>query len=383
MDEPFSYLDQTSARVIEDFIEHYAELSDLNVPLRRDAINQLREKFPKFALLAAYALSNRAYAKDLDEAYKNIELYEKLRALNPGNAGVELESYRALDIDVMPKHEVAARITKMKKLMQENPDDASIAINLAGAIVDNGNSVEAITVLLEAVERWPQNYRAWWSLGWAVNKHAWQVRGNSFWRDVPERAKTRFKSLAILSDKILDQALKLNDRSPGLWNMKINTLGSIDGFSNEILEVFDKAVLIAPQNRSVYSSALNYSGQNWGGSVKARRHIIETAEKNNPDAVWPEVMRNRHIGDFERPERNYKMGELERYFWDLVDHPEAWKMALVLVFILLWAVYSIGKWMGRSEADSVYDESDYEETLNEYEASTIHHSSRPESRFRR
>ncbi len=370
-----------SLLALQSFVQEYAKILVLEPTPKRELIDQLQTQHPRFALLAAYVISNRSFAQNLDEAYEYIELYERLRKLNPKNAGIELDTYKALDISVMPKHKVAAKIKDMHTLVIENPHDPTMMIELATALLENGASLEGITVMLEAAQRWPENYRVWWTLGWAVNRHAWQVRGNSFWRDVPERAKDQFKALTPLADQIIDQALTLNSHNQRLWNMKINSLGSINGFSDELLEIFDKAVAEGPELKQIYSSTLNYSSKNWRGTPQARRHIIETAEKNNPDASWPKQMRNRYIDDFNRPITSKKMNKWERYFWDFYEHPDFWKFTLIIAFIFLWIVYSFGKWAGRKEIASDYyldEDEDEDESGKPY---TIERCNE-ESRFR-
>lgn len=352
-------------QAIEDFVSHYSELQALKGPLKRDLINQLQKQHPDFIILAIYALHNRAHANNLDEAYKNLELYEKLRSSHPGNAGVELESYRAMEIGALPKHEVAARINNIKNLVKANPHDPTIMINFADALVHNGNSLEGIATLLEATARWPDQYRAWWSLGWALNRHAWQVRGNSMWRDVPERAKGKFKTLSHLSDLAIDEALTLNPRNARLWNQKINTIGSINGFSEELMATFNKAIELAPNDKGIYDSAMNYSADKWGGNAKARRHILASASKNNPDAAWPVAMRN-HISldsdDSKGPLADTKAWQSLK---KLINHPDAWKLLIVFIGILLWLVYFLGKKSAQNEAEFRDNRSDYD-SRNDY-----------------
>ncbi len=286
---------------IEAFIANYTTISRLQGPLRRDKIRQLQEAHPNFVLLAIYALHNRTYARNLDDAYSNLDLYENLRNLHAGNAGVALESFRVMEVKALPKHKVARQLDKLKRLAGANSQDPTIMINCGDALVKNGDTHEAVTVMLEAAERWPDQYRTWWSLGWALNEHAWQIRGSSTWRDVPARARDEFKALTLLSDKAVDNALTLNSAHGGLWGMKINSLGSRDGFTEELLETFDKAIKLAPQMQYVYSTAMNYATDRWGGNAVARAHILETAETHNPDASWVEVMKREHGGDSVTP----------------------------------------------------------------------------------
>lgn len=338
-------------KAVDDFVLHYSEFKELKGPLKRDKINQLQKQYPDFILFAIYALQNRIYAQNLDEAYKNLELYKSLRTIHQGNVGVELASYRAMEIGVLPKHEASTLINGLKNLVKENPHGPTIMINFADALVENGNSLEGIAAILEAVERWPNHYRAWWSLGWALNQHAWQLRGNSNWRDVPERAKEKFKIISHMSDLAIDEALALNPRNAGLWKLKISTLGSMNGFSEKLMEAFDKAVQLTPKERGIYDSALNFAGQKWGGTTEARKYIIELAMTNNPDAVWPTALRSRNISDFTSSsepltineaeqylKKNLDVDEIKRYLDELVNTPNTWKVVVVFIGIMVWLV---------------------------------------------
>ena len=337
---------------IEDFISLYSELQELKGPLRRDKINQLREQHPDFVMFAIYALFNRIYAQNLDDAYKNLEQYESLRSGYQGNAGIALESYRAMEIDVLPKHKVATRLMDLKNLLKEQPNDPTLIVVLADALVNNGNSLEGIATLLEAVEHWPNFYRAWWSLGWALNKHSWQVRGDSMWRDVPEKAKKEFQTLSLLANLAIDEALTLNPLSAALWNLKINTLGAADGYSDELMGVFEKAVKLAPKEQSIYKNALNYSAKKWYGTAEARRHIIELAIQNNPEESWPVILRNRHLVDFEPPEKRLGANKFEQYLKYLIDHPHLWKVVIVFIVAAFWLTF----WLGRRSAGKQKEE---------------------------
>jgi hypothetical protein len=159
--------DKKSLRLqgIDDFILHYTELQEDNSPTKTDLINALQKQHPDFVLFGIYALHNRIYATSLDDAYKNLELYKTLRSQYPGNVGIELESYRAMEIESLPKHIVAARIKNLETLMNKNPQDPTIMINFADALVKNGISLDGIATMLEAVERWSGQFRAWWT--WA------------------------------------------------------------------------------------------------------------------------------------------------------------------------------------------------------------------------
>jgi len=332
-----------NAQAIQDFISLHAELKELKGPLRRDKINPLQQQYPDFLMFAIYALNNRVYARNLDDAYTNLELYKKLRSLFHGNAGLELESYRAMEIETLPKHKVTERLNGLKTLIKNNPHDPVFMIVYADGLINNGNSIDGLATLLEVIDRWPNHYRAWWSLGWGLNKHAWQIRGNSMWRDVPKLAKKQFSALSLLANLAIDEALTLNPNSAQLWNLKIRTLGATDGYSVELMRAFEKAAELSPSTKQIYSNALNFAGENWRGPAEARRHIIELAIQNNPDKSWPQKFKQRHISDFELPELKPDATEIDRLLMELINHPDAWKLLIIIIGAFTWFVYVLGK----------------------------------------
>ena len=144
-------------------------------------------------------------------------------------------------------------------------------INFANAYGEQGDVHEGISVALEVAERWPDNYRSWWSLGWLVSKHAWQVRGTTMWNQVPEPAQETFKLMSYLSDQIIDKAIAMNERNGQLWVMKLSGIGSNGGYSAELIATFNRAAEVAPTHEPIYSTTLNFSQNKWGGNAAARR----------------------------------------------------------------------------------------------------------------
>ena len=331
---------------IQAFIDNYTDLTELDRPLREEKIRQLRADHPDLALLAIYGLHARHYARNLDEAYTNLDYYQAVRSRFEANAGVELESYRVMEIESLPKHEVSRRLVDLQQLVTSNPQDPTMMIVYADALINNGETFEGVSVLLEAIDRWPEQYRVWWSLGWALNQHAWQVRGDSYWRDVPETAKQQFTMLSDFADRAIDTALSMNPYSAGLWNMKINSLGSKDGFTDEIIATFDKAVKLAPRDHRIYESALNFSTGKWGGNAMARKHIIEIAEKNNAGAYWVENMKKRHVVDLDNWEKRLGTSEIEIFIKEILDHPYGKYIGAIVALMILSVVF----YMGRSSA---------------------------------
>ncbi len=344
--EEIAYLEDRNTldyEAIEAFADNYGAIIRLEGRMKANKVGQLLEAHPDLPLLAVYAMHTRATPRDLDEAYRDLEANKTIRERFSPNAGVALESYRAIHPETLPKHDVSRNLDSLAKLVVANRQDPTFMINFADALIANGDAFKGLSVLLEAVDRWPRQYRAWWSLGWALNQLAWQIRGDSYWRDVPEQAKTEFTRLSEFADRAIDRALALNPRHPNLWGMKINTLGSRDGYTDELLETFDLAVAEAPHHRMIYANALHYSTANWGGHAAARLHILDTAEKNNPDAPWLEEMRKRHVMDLDNWEKRLGTSSLEIFVKELLDHPYGKYLALIIIVVVLITVYQMGR----------------------------------------
>lgn len=345
--QEMEYIEDRSAieiDAIETFLDNYHSLVKLEGLLQTQKVESLYDDHPNFPLLAVYRLHTRKYGQNLDEAYQNLELYKEIRSRFVGHAGVELESYRVMEIESMPKHEVSSRLTRLRDLVVRNPQDPTMMIVYADALIQNGQTFEGIGILLEVTDRWPGQYRGWWSLGWALNQHAWQVRGNDIWRNVPVKAQEVYTLLSDYSNLAVDKALSLNPYSPNLWNMKLNAIGSKDGFTDELLEVFDKAAEIAPRNRLIYENAMNYSLARWGGHASARLHIIETAEKNNPDSpAWLQSLKKRHVVDLDNWQKRLGTSAIENFIKAILDHPSGKYIGAVVIIVVLFVVFQMGR----------------------------------------
>ena len=362
--EQLKYLEDLSSLpdgAFNEFVLQYPEIYKAQGPLKRDKAQGLFERYPKFALAAIYTLQTRLNAKDLEQAYKNLELYEKFETQFSDHSGVVLQSYMATEIEMLPKHKLTRRLDKIKHWVSKNYQDPTVVVSYADMLVNNGNTLDAIALLAEGVEVWPEQYRLWWSLGWALNSHAWQVRGDTYWKDVPEKAKESYRILSELSDWAVDEALKLNPLNVKLWNMKLNALGSRDGFSDELIEMFDQAVVIDPSYRRLYDSAMNFSLSRWGGNAMARKHIIELAEKNNPEAPWVDRMKRTHAAELESWDDQLGNSPVENLIKELIGHPYAKWMAIIFGGGILLLVFYIGR---KSAFDEIceFDDSEAQET---------------------
>ncbi len=341
-----AYLEDPSTltpEALAAFAESYVDLNVMELIVRRDLLAELRAAHPQFAPFMLYALHAKSFPTNLREARENYEISNRARQDFPDHAGVALESFRTMDPTSLAEHEIEARLHGLRDLVAANPHDAMIMINYANAWGDQGDVHEGLSLSLEVAERWPENYRSWWGLGWLVSRHAWQVRGETMWADVPKPNRETFKLMSFLSDQIIDKALAMHDKNGALWVMKLSGIGSNGGYSAELISTFDTAASVAPTHEPVYATALNFSQNKWGGNAAARRHIIETAAANNPDAAWPRFMRQAHEADFAGLEGLADAVRDEFEIRRLLENPDFWRLlsAVIAAIIALLFFFSM------------------------------------------
>jgi hypothetical protein len=176
----------------------------------------------------------------------------------------------------------------------ERPGDPMPMVVLADTLVDNGYALGGVSLMREALLRWPRNYRAWWSTSYACVHYGWELRGTSFWRDVPEPAQRLFPLLREAADRAVDQALARHQELPELWVQKMMTVGQ---FGEEFMQAYRRAIELDPQNRRAYEMALNYTLPQWGGSREIQDEIWAQARERIHDPAWLEEMQARYRSD--------------------------------------------------------------------------------------
>lgn len=248
-------------------------------------------------LTAALYLYYMDPGSDLESYHGRLD---EVAAVFPEDAGIAftVARYRGYKDNARMLDE---KIIRLKQIAAKNPQDPTAMIVLGDVLAGSGRCIEAITVCMESLERWPDNYRAWWNISWALIEYAWQLRGTNFWQDVPDKAKRLFPKLKNLADKAADKALEMNADNADLWVLKMKTLGE---YSPELMESFHKAIRLDPNNRSAYETALNYTLPQWGGSYAAQEEVWNLAVKNNGGQKWLEEIRREYMVD---PPLTYKI----------------------------------------------------------------------------
>ncbi len=160
---------------------------------------------------------------------------------------------------------------------------------ISPAIDHHLGHASAVSVALEAVERWPNHYRTWWALSYALQNYAGLVRGTAYWKNVPEESRIRYSAIMQIADDCLSKALARHPEQGYLYEMKID-LDSHAG--RNWMTSFQRAAELIPHSRSLYQTAFNYARPQWGGTRDDMREIYKTALENNPDANWPTELRD-------------------------------------------------------------------------------------------
>jgi tetratricopeptide (TPR) repeat protein len=228
---------------------------------------------------------------DLNTYHKT--LYD-MQKIYPDDTGMELAVVRLIR-PAGNQSVLNEKISWLQKIVRNNPHDPTAMIVLADLLASNERSQEAIPVCIESLEQWPDNYRAWWNMGWALFEYAWQIRGHTYWQNVPEEAKDRFPLFLELANMAIDEALRLNPDVPELWVLKMRATGSTEGYSPEVMEYFQNAIRIDPQNTYAYLKALNVTLPKWGGTYEARKLVWDLAKKNITDEAQLKLVRNEYI----------------------------------------------------------------------------------------
>jgi hypothetical protein len=185
------------------------------------------------------------------------------------------------------------KLQRLRDLVAADRDNWMAMVLLAAFLADNGYQRDAVSLARESVRRWPDNYRAWWSLAYALQKLAWYYRGSDFSANTPERSREQFAEMLAMADPAADRALELHPDVAGLWRLKMDLH---PGYNAAMLAAYERALALAPNDYATYDYALNYAAPKWGGSFGAQIDIYEDAVENNPGVSWTNDLYAKHIG---------------------------------------------------------------------------------------
>ncbi len=169
----------------------------------------------------------------------------------------------------------------------ESPMDAQALGALAeGLYEEERNLLDSVSVITAALERFPRNYRFWWSLAYILNRAAADTRGSSMYGDINPDDREQFPLLNAKAALAVERGLQINPNSVGLWHMRMRVIGIEMGANQEFMEAFDRVIQIDPQYQAAYRTAFNYIGSEWGGTIQDQIKVIQAVVRNIPQDEW-------------------------------------------------------------------------------------------------
>jgi hypothetical protein len=164
-----------------------------------------------------------------------------------------------------------------------NPDGLSgPQYVVAGPVPHHPRFAAGLSLALAGYRAYPGDYRASWSLAYALSRYADSIRGA--YSRKPDHALDR---LPVLLEQFRQAATRAARSHPGVagireLQMTAAALNGLDWWSH-----FEEAIALSPNDPWLYRLAINYAGQPWGGTPELRARIYRLATANNPGADWP------------------------------------------------------------------------------------------------
>jgi hypothetical protein len=220
----------------------------------------------------------------------------------PGEPGIEFAVARYIGYRDRPML-FDKKVARLKKIVVERPQDPTPMLVLCDALGDTGYTLDALAVCRAALLRFPDSYRAWWSMGTALMHHAWMLRGTGYWNEVSAKGQRQFPVLKDFGGRAVSKALAINDYNSRLWSTRMWTIGD---YSPEFLEAFENSTRLDPNNRNAYELAIIYTAPQWGGSFDAQDEVLDRAREHITDEGWREYVEHMFVG--------------ERPFWQRAKH---------------------------------------------------------------
>lgn len=288
---------------LKDFTKLIADTANQS---REEAFLPVKKQWDRGIFLPSLANAYFYYIDPGEDLHSYLKLLDEVASAFPENVGIEFTVASYMGYKDAPDL-LDMKIKRLQKIIRENPQDPNAMIMLGDVLASSGYNLSALAVCIEALERWPDQYRAWWNISYALNQYAAQLRGRKFWADVPDKGKRMYPPLKDLAYKAVNKALNFNPDMADLWILKMR---SVAGFSPELMECFNNAIRLAPNNKYAYATALNFSLPQWGGSYEAQEVVWKLAVKNNPGQPWLQKIRKEYMKE---PPLSYKVFKLLSY----------------------------------------------------------------------
>ncbi len=265
-----------------------------------------RENRQSSALAAAYlvALSSHEKSGKVREAlpaitaaapaFGTVEVYGQLQRSQYSRLGVDTDAVQRL-IKVLAENpnNISAWLALSNAYIGEQvmyqEDSRGMRSVISPAIDHHLGYANGVAIALEAVRRWPNHHRTWWSLSYSLSAYAGLVRGTAYWKNVPDESRKRYKAIMSIAEECLNNAIKLHPQNGQLFELMIE----FDVHAGrDWMNSFRKSAALQPHQFTLYQTAFNYARPQWGGTRDEMREIYETALKNNSNEKWPTTLRD-------------------------------------------------------------------------------------------
>lgn len=290
-----SYLVNGIGFTESEFTDVINAINELNVTDNRrkqhNIIKPLWNGGLRHPLITYFYLSSIPNPQDSEEVRLTNKSMLGILADSPNNRAVRFLVGEAMIAAPGYGNSLEEKLRIQKRYVLHYPNDVNGYVNLATTLSSNGKTLDALVVSGQAVKNWPDDYRTLWNYSWALNNHAWKLRGSGYWSQITPRAKKLFPKLRSMANRLSQKALAINNQAIGLWVHHINTM---DGYSKELMDAFHEAIKIDPHHEPIYSMTINYAQPKWHGSESEVEHIWRTAIKHNPKAGWPYILRDKY-----------------------------------------------------------------------------------------
>lgn len=318
------YLLRKTPEKFEEIKAFTQKLTEVKKKPKEEAFKIMEGFMKRGVFMPAAAALSLYYMKPDKDHHVYLQRLDDVASVFPDDAGIELTVADYMGYKNAPDL-AKIKISRFQKIIRENPQDPSAMIKYADFLAAYGYTKEALVVCIETLERWPDQYRAWWNISYALLEYAWQLRGTEFWVDVPEKGKKMFPPLKDFAEQAVNKALEFNKDASNLWVLKMRTIAD---YSPELMESFFNAIRLSPDNRYAYEAAYNFSLPQWGGSYEAQEAVWNLAVKYNPGQEWLQEIRNKYMKE---PPFTYKM---RNFLSSLFKRKYDPKYFLIIIFII-------------------------------------------------
>jgi hypothetical protein len=314
--------DRARAMRSESFVAYAAFATTRGMPIER--LRALVAADPKFAPAVVDLIQRLPYGNDKAEFLKEVETLRYVAGSPPAVALVAMSrqaSRNAWKLEHRPLPVLATFIranpalrapwlvfasTLSSAVVHDYPQGTSAETHKDGDI-DEGccytrneaTHSAALALSLAYYANYPKSYRARWQVGYAIMRYGLMLRGVAFWKHVPKEGRVALEPMCALADQFFADALAMQPQATSLWSNRIIAQAHTGG---DWLETFESAVALHPKSRDIYTTAMEYAQQRWGGTEARRRLIEDLAKQNNPGEQWPFMLRERALWKKDRQE---------------------------------------------------------------------------------